>query len=81
MQQCRKMQRARGSIGASFIPKIRKTRKMAQAVILGKEQRRSVPKACTGNRPTSTLDFNKDKRQRELKGLECLNLNTSVYGH
>ena len=34
------MQSARGSIGASFIPKIRKTRKMAQAVILGKEQRR-----------------------------------------
>ena len=29
-----------GSIGASFIPKIRKTRKMAQGVILGKEQRR-----------------------------------------
>ena len=27
------------------------------------------------------LDFNKNKRQRELKGLECLNLNTLVYGH
>ena len=41
-----------------------------------------MPKAHAGNRPTSTLDVNEEKKQEtELKGLECLNLNTLVYAH
>lgn len=43
------MQSVRGSIGTSFIPKIRKTRKMDQGVIWARDRGgESVPKARTG---------------------------------
>ena len=76
------MQIARGSLGASFIPMIRPRRWSKEWYWARTRAGDSLPKAHAGNRPTSTLDVNEEKKQEtELKGLECLNLNTLVYAH